>query len=69
MSIGEILQLILEFSLKQINVEVDSNRIRPVDIPIIEAEIEKLVRCTGWKREITLRDTIKETLDYWRARL
>lgn len=68
-SIGEILQLILEFSLKQINVEVDSNRIRPVDIPIIEAEIEKLVRCTGWKREITLRDTIKETLDYWRARL
>lgn len=35
-------------------------------MPIIEADIRKLVECTGWKREIPLERTIEETLDYWR---
>lgn len=41
-------------------------KLRPVDVPIIEADIRKLVECTGWKRGIPLERTIEETLDYWR---
>ena len=50
-----------------IRVEIDPNKLRPVDVPIIEADITKLNQLTGWKPEISLKQTIRETLDYWRA--
>ena len=52
--------------LKAYGIEVDPEKLRPVDVPIIEADIHKLVECTGWKRGIPLERTIEETLDYWR---
>ena len=57
---------IISLSKADIKVEVDPEKLRPVDVPIIEADIRKLVECTGWKREIPLERTIEETLDYWR---
>lgn len=68
-AIQEILDMILKLSSTAITVEVDPARMRPVDVPIIEADIEKLEECTGWKREIPLERTIEETLDYWRKAL
>lgn len=65
--IRQILDLIVSMSDKDIRVEVDPNKIRPVDVPIIEADITKLNQLTGWKPEIPLKQTIQETLDYWRA--
>ena len=52
----------------KIGVEVDSAKIRPVDVPVIEADITKITRATGWKPVISIEQTIKETLDYWRKR-
>ena len=54
---------------QEIKVEIDPNKIRPVDVPIIEADITKLNELTGWKPQIPLEQTIQETLDYWRARV
>lgn len=65
-SIQEILDLILSFATVSISVEVDLARLRPVDVPVIEADVSKLVSCTDWKRTITLKQTIEETLEYWR---
>lgn len=64
--IDDILKRILANSLKKIKVEIDDTKLRPVDVPIIEANVDKLQRVTGWKQEIDLEQTIKETLDYWR---
>lgn len=64
--IDNILKMILKNSTKEIKVEVDQNKLRPVDVPIIEADITKLQQATGWDKEIDLEQTIKETLDYWR---
>lgn len=66
LEIREILDLIISKSTKEISVEIDPNKIRPVDVPIIEADITKIHELTGWKPEITLETTIQETLDYWR---
>lgn len=66
-AIQEILDLIVSMSKVDIRVEVDPNKLRPVDVPIIEADITKLNKLTGWKPQIMLKETIKETLDYWRA--
>lgn len=68
-AIKEILNLIISLSTVDIQVEIDPNKIRPVDVPIIEADITKINAITGWKPEIPLEQTIKETLDYWRARV
>lgn len=64
--IREILDLIIARSTKEIRIEVDPAKIRPVDVPIIEADISKINAVTGWNPEISIERTIEEVLDYWR---
>ncbi len=68
-AIQDILDMILSFSPVDIQVKVDKDRFRPIDVPIIEADISKLVECTGWSRRISLDQTVKETLEYWRRHI
>ena len=65
-AIQELLDRILQLSSCQITVETDPDKLRPVDIPIIEADISKLQSCIEWKPEIPLDQTLLETLNYWR---
>lgn len=65
-AIEDILQLILSHSKEKIEIIVDPDRLRPVDVPIIEADITKLQQTTGWKKLIPLEQTIQDTLNYWR---
>ncbi len=65
-SIEELLHMILDQARCPITVRIDAERFRPVDVPLIEADISKLVSATGWTRQYTLASTIRETLDYWR---
>lgn len=67
--IREILVQILSLADAEITVEVDPEKLRPVDVPVIEADISKLRDCTGWSREIPLEQTLRETLDYWRGKV
>lgn len=64
--IAEILQMILSKTKKEIKVEKDESKFRPVDVPIIEADVSKVYAATGWKPQIALEQTIQETLDFWR---
>lgn len=64
--IRQILEKVVAMSDVKIRVKTDPNKIRPVDVPIIEADITKLNALTGWKPEIPVERTIRETLDYWR---
>lgn len=68
-AIREILDKIIAISGKEINVEIDPAKIRPIDVPIIEADVTKLMEATGWKKKISLDQTLNETLHYWRAEL
>lgn len=65
-AIETILQSILQQSQKEIEINIDPQKLRPVDVPIIEADISKLVACTNWERTIPLEVTIKDTLSFWR---
>lgn len=67
-TIEEILQMILRNSSAKIAVEVDPQKLRPVDVPVIEADISKVTAKTGWRPEILLEKTIRETLEYWRQK-
>ncbi len=65
-AIKKILDMIISLSEKDIKITLDPKRLRPSDIPIIEADISKIKADTGWKPEIPIEETIKNTLDYWR---
>lgn len=68
-AIREILQMILSMTDSIIKIEVDPTKFRPIDVPIIEADTMKLCACTGWEKQISLEQTLRETLDYWRTKL
>ena len=68
-AIEEVLKMILSMSEADITVEIDENRLRPVDVPIIEADITKLVITTGWQKRIRIEETVAETLNYWRLQI
>jgi GDP-4-dehydro-6-deoxy-D-mannose reductase len=65
-AIQEILDMILSMSKVKISVRVDENKLRPVDVPIIEPDITKIKNTVGWTPRIKLETTLQETLNYWR---
>jgi GDP-4-dehydro-6-deoxy-D-mannose reductase len=63
--IREILDFILELSDADIQVITDEKKLRPIDIPVIEADITK-IRSLGWQPTIELRQSLTDILEYWR---
>ncbi len=61
-----ILDTALSFSQKEIKVQQDPARMRASDIPVIEPDVSRIYEDTGWKAEISMEQTIEDTLDYWR---
>lgn len=68
-SIQELLNTILSLSNSEISVSTAPARLRPSDIPIIEADLSKLQETIDWHPEISLTQTLLETLNYWRKNL
>lgn len=66
-SIGEILDLLLTFAKVPIRVREDPARMRPVDIPILEADISRIQTHTSWKPAVPFESALNEMLDYCRA--
>lgn len=63
--IEDILNIILSYSSAKIKVEIDSSKFRPIDVPVICADVKKL-QSLGWKRKISLSNSIEEVLNYYR---
>ena len=66
-AISDVLNMILNLSKADIVVEKDQARMRPSDVPVIIADISKLIACTKWKPEIPLVKTLTDVLNEWRA--
>lgn len=63
--IMDILNLILKKSTKKIVIEVDQNKFRPIDTPRIDVNNSKLINL-GWKKTISLEQSIDDMLNYFR---
>lgn len=66
-AIQKLLEEILKLSTKEIRVETDPAKLRPVDVPVVEADVTKLVKETGWERKYKLEETLRDILGYWRG--
>ena len=64
--IEDILKQVISCSSSDIEVEIDKNKFRPNDIPIVTPNIDKLVRDTGWSPKYDINQTIEDVLNYWR---
>lgn len=65
-SIEEILEILLEFSVKKIKIIVDKNKFRPSDIPILSADCTLLREKFDLYPDIRIEETLLDLLNYWR---
>lgn len=68
-AISEVLDMLLARTEMPIRIEVDPGRLRPSDVPLLLGSFDKFHRQTGWFPNIPLTETLRDLLDYWRARI
>jgi len=69
--IGDVLDTLIGLSTRSgdIKVEVDPDRLRPIDADLQIPNTEKFTAHTGWKPEIPFEKTMADLLDYWREQV
>jgi GDPmannose 4,6-dehydratase len=69
-TVGEMLDKLLSMSTaKDVRVEVDPARLRPIDADLQVPDTTKFCRHTGWEPKIPFETTMRDLLNYWRERL
>ena len=69
--IGKILNDLLSMSTikDKIKIEVDPERLRPIDADLQVPDTSKFKKHTGWEPSITYEKTISDLLSYWRKQV
>lgn len=71
MKVREILEKLMSFSTvsNQIKIEIDPERLRPIDADLQIPNMTKFQSHTGWRPLISADDTLRDLLNYWRERI
>lgn len=71
MKIREILNKLISFSTAsdKVKVEIDPDRLRPIDADLQIPDMTKFQNHTGWKPLISADDTLRDLLNYWREKI
>lgn len=65
-SIEEIAHIVGEhLGHKQIEIQIDPTRLRPLDVEKLQCNYFKLHQLTGWKPKVGLHDGLKRTIDHF----
>ena len=66
----EYTNMLIEFSgLSNVEQIIDNTLWRPIDIQYQDGDSSLILNELGWKPEISIRDTIKDLLDFWYNKL
>ena len=70
-TIKDILDTLISFSTARdtIRVEIDPDRLRPIDADLQVPNTAKFHAHTGWQPVIPFEKTLRDLLDYWRERI
>ena len=68
-SLRDILDLLLSFSSKKIEAQVDPSKLRKADIPLLLGNNQKIKEETSWEPKILLKQSLRDLLEYWRKKL
>lgn len=69
--VGDTLNTLISYSSmsKEIKVETDPARLRPIDADLQIPDCRKFKNHTGWEPVIPFEKTMQDLLDYWRERV
>lgn len=70
-TVGETLHTLISMSTAKdkIKIEVDKERLRPIDADLQIPDCRKFKAHTGWEPQISFKTTMNDLLEYWRKRL
>jgi dTDP-glucose 4,6-dehydratase len=63
-SIKELVELISEIIDKNVTIEMETSRFRPYDVDVLICNYERASRLLNWKPEISIREGLKETIEW-----
>ncbi|KUK79922.1 MAG: GDP-D-mannose dehydratase [Microgenomates bacterium 39_7] len=63
-SVEEVLQKLISLSGLNIRVTIDEKKFRPIDVPVVLADIEKIKKL-GWKASTNIDEALKLTFNYY----
>jgi GDP-4-dehydro-6-deoxy-D-mannose reductase len=67
--IADVLAQLTALSSLEMEVQVDPDRLRPVEVPALVGDPARIRAATGWEARIPLATTLADLLDDWRQRL
>lgn len=67
--IGNVLERLLALANAKVRVEIDSERVRPLQAPEVRGSHQKFTKATGWQPGIPFDQILKDLLAYWRTRV
>jgi len=65
--IGALLEELVERARIDVHIEVDTERLRPIDAPVLVGDPSRIYDETGWEPRIPLERTLDDLLAYWRS--
>lgn len=65
--ISQMLDILLEYSEVKPVIEPIPELMRPSDTPVVVGDSSKLRSLGGWEPEIPIEQSLRDTLDFWRA--
>jgi len=68
-SIEDGLSILRSLSTREVEVEVDPKRLRPLDVPVLVGDVSKLCSLLGWSPSTPVEQTLADLLQDWRAQL
>lgn len=69
-TIKNMLETLISMStIKEIKIEIDPERLRPIDADLQVPDTRKFNKHTGWTPEISFEQTMNDLLNYWRERI
>jgi GDP-4-dehydro-6-deoxy-D-mannose reductase len=64
-----VLGLLVERSSVPVTTAFDPDRLRPIELPVLQGSHDKLTAATGWEPALSLAQTLADLLDDTRARV
>jgi GDP-4-dehydro-6-deoxy-D-mannose reductase len=64
----DLVDQLIELATVNIQVQVDTERLRPLDVPEIVGDPSRIHEDTGWQAEIPMTTTLEDILNDWRTR-
>jgi len=69
LAVEEILHMLQKMSSRNINIEIDKAKLRPVDVPDFVGDNSRLKKDTSWAPRIDMSQSLQDVLDFWRVKL